>query len=114
MYHGRGGAPAARGLAFIEAEVARAHEAGLEVVVVTHHAPSPVTVHYRHAGSPLNAAFVSYMDAVIVHLRPALWIHGHVHHTVSATVGRIWIIANPLRIAFLEEADFVSDLVVEL
>ena len=120
----------ARDLAFIEAEIAAAHEAdpgsaspgsksgaggaGLEAVVVTHHAPSPVAVHYRHAGSPFNPAFVSDLEETIVHLRPALWIHGHVHHAVSATVGRTWILANPLGIGFLEEADFVPDLVIEL
>ena len=47
-------------------------------------------------------------------LRPALWIHGHVRHAVSATVGRTWILANLLGIGLMEEADFVPDLVVEL
>ncbi len=104
----------ARDLAFIEAESARAREAGLEAVVITHHAPSPVAVHYRHAGSPFNPAFVSDLEETIVHLRPALWIHGHVHHAVSATVGRTWILANPLGIGLMEETDFVPDLVVDL
>ena len=104
----------ARDLAFIEAESARAREAGLEAVVITHHAPSPVAVHYRHAGSPINPAYISDLDAMIVHLRPALWIHGHVHHAVSATVGRTWILANPLGIGLMEETDFVPDLVVDL
>ena len=123
----------ARDLAFIEAEIGRAHEtdpgsaspgsksgaggasgAGMEAVVVTHHAPSPVAVHYRYAGSPIDPAYISDLDAMIVHLRPALWIHGHVHHAVNATVGRTWVLANPLGIGFLEEADFVPDLVVAL
>ena len=104
----------ARDRAFIEAEIAAAHEAGLKTVVITHHAPSPVAVHYRYAGSPINPAYISDLDAMIVHLRPALWIHGHVHHAVSATVGRTWVLANPLGIGLMEEADFVPDLVVTL
>ena len=104
----------ARDRAFIEAEIAAAHEAGLKTVVITHHAPSPVAVHYRYAGSPIDPAYISDLDAMIVHLRPALWIHGHVHHAVSATVGRTWVLANPLGIGLMEEADFVPDLVVAL
>ena len=104
----------ARDRAFIEAEIAAAHEAGLEAVVITHHAPSPASIHHRYAGSPLNPAFVSDLDAMIVHLRPVLWIHGHVHNAVNATVGRTHVIANPLGIGPAEEADFTPDLVVEL
>ena len=104
----------ARDRAFIEAEVAAAHEAGLEAAVITHYAPSPVSVHDSYAGSPLNAAFVSDLDAMIGRLRPALWIHGHVHHAVDATVGRTRVIANPLGIAPSEQADFQPDLVIEL
>ncbi len=104
----------ARDRAFIEAEIAAAHEAGLEAAVITHHAPSPASIHHRYADSPLNPAFVSDLDAMIVHLRPALWIHGHVHHAISATVGRTHVVANPLGIGPAEEADFTPDLVVEL
>lgn len=104
----------ARDRAFIEAEVAAAHEAGLEAAVITHYAPSPASVHDSYAGSPLNPAFVSDLDAMIVQLRPALWIHGHVHHAVDATVGRTRVIANPLGIAPSEQADFQPDLVIEL
>ena len=112
----------ARDRAFIEAEIAAAHEAGpgstsgagLKAAVITHHAPSPVSVHCSYAGSPLNPAFVSDLDALIAHLRPALWIHGHVHYAVDATVGRTRVIANPLGIGPTEEADFQPDLVIEL
>ena len=120
----------ARDRAFIEAEVAAAHEAGpgsteacpgprsggagLKAVVITHHAPSPVSVHDSYAGSPFNPAFVSDLDAMIAHLGPALWIHGHVHYAVNATVGRTHLIANPLGIGPSEEADFQPDLVIEL
>ena len=104
----------ARDRAFIEAEIARAHAAGLEAVVITHHAPSPASIHHSQAGNPLNAAFVSDLDAMIVHLRPALWIHGHVHNTVNMRLGRTWILANPRGIGFMEEADFSPDLIVDL
>lgn len=88
--------------------------AGLEAAVITHYAPSPVSVHDSYAGSPLNAAFISDLDAMIAHLRPALWIHGHVHHAVDATVGRTRVIANPLGIGPTEEADFQPGLVLQL
>lgn len=103
-----------RDRAFIEAELAAAAAAGLEAVVVTHHAPSPRCIHPQYAGSALNAGFASDLEETILRFEPALWIHGHVHNAVDITVGRTRILANPHGYGAEEAADFVPDLVVEL
>lgn len=101
--------------AFIEAQLEAAREAGLETVVVTHHAPSPKSVHPRYAGHVLNTGFASDLEEIMLRWQPALWIHGHVHDSVDARVGRTRILANPFGYRRREENPaFRHDLVVEV
>jgi predicted phosphodiesterase len=63
-------------------------------VVITHHAPSPRSIHPRFAGSPLNACFVS--DAArLLDGRAALWIHGHTHDSFDYIAGGTRVVCNP-------------------
>lgn len=64
-------------------------------VVVTHHAPSALSVHPRFAGSPLNGCFASNLDDLLDGERVALWIHGHMHHGVDCVVRGTRVICNP-------------------
>ena len=100
--------------AFIEAELARPAEAGLEAVVITHHAPSPRSIHPRFARDPLAPGFASDLEDVIGRFRPALWVHGHVHQAVDFSIGRTRVLANPRGYDKAEAVDFVPDLVVEV
>jgi predicted phosphodiesterase len=63
-------------------------------VVVTHHAPSPRSVHPRFDGSPLNACFVSDLEAMLDG-RARLWIHGHTHDSFDYDVGGTRVVCNP-------------------
>jgi predicted MPP superfamily phosphohydrolase len=49
------------------------------LVVVTHHAPSWNSVQPDRIGDPLNGAYVSASEWVAEQIRPAIWVHGHVH-----------------------------------
>jgi Icc-related predicted phosphoesterase len=81
-----------RHAAWLEARLAEPH-AG-PTVVITHHAPSPRSIHPRFAGSPLNAAFVS--DAArLLDGRAALWIHGHMHDSFDYVAGGTRVVCNP-------------------
>ena len=100
--------------AFIEAELALAVKDGLETVVITHHAPSPRSIHPRFAGDALNPGFASDLEEVIERFQPALWVHGHVHNAVDFRIGRTRVLANPRGYDKAEAADFVPDLVVEV
>jgi predicted phosphodiesterase len=64
-------------------------------VVITHHAPSPLSIDARFAGSPLNACFASDLDHLLGADKAALWIHGHMHHSVDYEVRGTRVVCNP-------------------
>jgi predicted phosphodiesterase len=64
-------------------------------VVITHHAPSPRSVHPRFAGSPLNGCFVSDVEHLMGGERARLWIHGHTHDSFDYTVAGTRVLCNP-------------------
>lgn len=80
-----------RSRAWLEAELALPF-AG-KTVVITHHAPHPLSVHPRYSGDALNAAFVSDVSELMQGVD--LWIHGHVHDSVDYRLGRCRVVANP-------------------
>ncbi len=62
-------------------------------VVITHHAPTPHSVHPRFADSPVSAAFAS--DCTALMGRAVLWIHGHTHDSFDYTVDGTRVVCNP-------------------
>ena len=81
-----------RHAAWLEARLAEPH-AG-PTVVITHHAPSPRSIHPRFAGSPLNACFVSDAERLIDARRVQLWIHGHTHDSFDYRVAGTRVVCN--------------------
>jgi predicted phosphodiesterase len=61
-------------------------------VVITHHAPSPRSIHPRFAGSLLNACFVSDAERLLGHAQ--VWIHGHTHDSFDYRVKGTRIVCN--------------------
>ena len=66
-----------RSVAWLERQFASPH-AG-PTVVITHFAPARGSIATQFVGSPLNACFVSDLEAQIQRWQPDLWLHGHVH-----------------------------------
>ncbi|HXX86401.1 MAG TPA: metallophosphoesterase [Casimicrobiaceae bacterium] len=64
-------------------------------VVITHHAPSPRSIHPRFADSPLNACFVSDAERLIDGSRVGLWIHGHTHDSFDYVLNGTRVVCNP-------------------
>ena len=64
-------------------------------VVITHHAPSPQSIHPRFAGSLLNGCFVSDLERLMGADRVRLWIHGHTHDSFDYTVRGTRVLCNP-------------------
>ena len=100
--------------AYIERELRRARQAGEQVVVVTHHAPSPRSVRPWFRGDPLNPAFASDLDRLIKRYQPSLWIHGHMHDPVNERLGETRIVANPAGYAHENKRGFDPALCMEL
>lgn len=86
-------------------------------VVITHHAPSPRSIHPRFAGSLLNGAFVSDLEPLMGRERVVLWVHGHTHDSFDYTVRGTRVICNPrgyARDGVNENAFFDPGLVVDV
>lgn len=68
-------------------------------VVVSHHAPSVVSIHkrYKENASHLNASYASNLEDLMDAKKVQAWIHGHVHdsfdYQMSANLSRV--ICNP-------------------
>ncbi|WP_247634614.1 metallophosphoesterase [Methylobacterium sp. 37f] len=79
-------------------------------VVVTHHAPSPMSL-----GPPghLDWCYASNLEEVIADRRPALWVHGHVHRHSDYVLHETRVVCNP-RGHVEEDTGFVPDLVIEV
>ena len=86
-------------------------------VVVTHFAPARGSIAGKFAGSPLNACFVSDLQAQIERWQPQLWLHGHVHDSFDYRLGKTRVVANPRGYApggVVENKAFDPALVIEL
>jgi len=65
-----------------------------KTVVVTHHAPSPLSLHPRYANDITSAAFISDLTELLG--EAALHIHGHTHNSFDYTVNGTRVLANPM------------------
>lgn len=63
-----------------------------KTVVVTHHAPSALSLPAR-APDLLDAAYASNLDELVA--KADLWIHGHTHHPVDYRIGEARVVSNP-------------------
>jgi predicted phosphodiesterase len=86
-------------------------------VVITHHAPSPRSIHPRFADSLLNACFVSDAEQLLGASRVRLWIHGHTHDSFDYLLGGTRVVCNPRGYAkdgVNENQMFDPDLTIEV
>ncbi len=86
-------------------------------VVITHHAPSPRSIHPRFADSLSNACFVSNVEHLIEGRRARLWIHGHTHDSFDYLLNGTRVVCNPrgyARNGVNENALFDANFVVEI
>jgi predicted phosphodiesterase len=64
-------------------------------VVITHHAPSPRSIHPSFADSLLNACFVSDAEHLVDGKRARLWVHGHTHDSFDYVLNGTRVVCNP-------------------
>jgi len=86
-------------------------------VVITHHSPSPKSIHPRFADSLLNACFVSDLESLAGAGRAQLWIHGHTHDSFDYRLNGTRVVCNPRGYArgeVNENARFDPTLTVEV
>jgi predicted phosphodiesterase len=93
----------------LETCLERAIEMNRKVIVVTHHLPSYKSIDPMFATSPLNPAFASDLDDLIIKYSNVIthWIHGHTHASCDYNIQNTRIICNP-KGYFNENASFDS------
>lgn len=66
-------------------------------VVVTHHAPHPLSVDEKFKGNHLTPAFCSNLSSEIAEFQPEVWVHGHTHANFDYVVPgtRTRVFCNP-------------------
>ena len=98
---------------FIRSELAKPFPG--RTVVLSHHAPSPRSLHPRFKGRPSNAAFASDLSNLIHQAKPDVWIHGHVHHFLDYQEGQTRVLCNPRGYRHeWDETGFKSGFVIEV
>lgn len=83
-------------------------------VVITHHAPSLISLPEHRRTEPISCAYASHLDALIQEFQPQLWVHGHIHHNNDYKIGTTRVLANPRAYPDKPNPGFIPDLVVEL
>jgi Icc-related predicted phosphoesterase len=72
------------------------HREVKKIVVVTHHAPSDLSVAECYKDQHLmNGAYRTNLEEVIMDSNIAHWYHGHTHHAFDYTLGNTRVVCNP-------------------
>lgn len=88
-----------------------------KIVVVTHHAPSGLSLDDRYVNNALNPCYASDMDNLILkNPNIKLWCHGHIHQSKDYMIGNTRIICNPRGYEAWDEVNLAWDrnLIVEI
>jgi Icc-related predicted phosphoesterase len=64
-------------------------------VIVSHHAPSLMSVPREFLKDPLTPAFASSLEPKILEYQPLVWVHGHIHHPSDYRIGNTRVVCNP-------------------
>ncbi len=83
-------------------------------VVVTHHAPSLLSVSTHLRSNLLGATYASALDDLVIHSGANLWIHGHNHQHFDYKLGKTRVICNPRGYPDEKELNFNPGLVITL
>jgi len=83
-------------------------------IVLSHHAPSIMSVDKEFLRDPLTPAFASSLESKILEYEPLLWVHGHMHHSSDYHIGKTRVICNPQGYPDEPSPNFDPVLVVDL
>ena len=99
---------------WLEKELKKGKKEEKKTVVITHHAPSILSVPEQYKNEQLSASFASEMETFIEKTEPDLWIHGHIHTSSDYHIGSTRVICNPRGYANEPNHNFDINLVVEI
>lgn len=76
---------------FLERELAD----DVMTVVLTHMAPSSMSVAPQYRGDRYNALYYSDLDRLMIRDTPAVWVHGHMHSNFDYEIYSTRVLCNP-------------------
>jgi len=85
-----------------------------ETVVVSHYAPSVLSIPEIRKGSRRAPGYVSDLESIIKNNEIALWVHGHTHHSVDYMLAGTRVLSNQLGYPTEGSVDFNSASIVEI
>lgn len=84
-------------------------------VVISHHAPSLMSVPVDFLTDKLTPAFASRLEHRIIEQKPILWVHGHIHAPSDYFIEKTRVICNPLGYpGETSRETFVPNMVIDL
>lgn len=84
-----------------------------KTVVITHHLPSPLSIHPSYDGDKANCYYASDLTELILNYQPKLWLHGHSHKSASYNIGNTLVVSNPYGYNG-DNTEFKKDLLLEI
>jgi predicted phosphodiesterase len=85
-------------------------------VVITHMAPSLLSIADRFATDPVSASYASRLDELVT--QTDIWIHGHTHDSFDYRIGKCRVVCNPCgymtRSGDIENSRFDPNFIVEI
>jgi len=64
-----------------------------KTVVITHMAPTSLSVPEEYADDPVSAAYASNLNELVE--KADLWLHGHMHTSSDYRIGKCRVVSNP-------------------
>jgi predicted phosphodiesterase len=83
-------------------------------VIVSHHAPSIVSLPLDRRVDELCPAYASHLDNLVGESGAALWAHGHIHSSSDYTIGTTRVVCNPRGYPDCPNEQFDPGLIVEI
>lgn len=71
---------------------------GRKVVILTHHAPSLLSIHPKYksgSSASINPCFSSECDDLVIETQAAIWAHGHTHTCFDYMIDNTRVVCNP-------------------
>lgn len=99
---------------FIFPKIKFHRDAGRKVAVVTHHAPSELSIAPQFKGDVINGSYVSELYDEILNSQPDIWFHGHCHNSLDYLIGDTRVVCNPVGYPTARNKEFNPTLRIEL
>ena len=103
-----------KSLRWLHEEAEKLRDNQQQFVIVTHHAPSKLSIPVHYSNDLLSAAYASDLNEFIEESGATLWIHGHVHSQYDYVIGKTRIISNSRGYPDERNKNFIPDLTIEI